>query len=98
MTHYLHVMVDQFVCWIQTGVMSVTNLTIVGLGAAVAAVFLLLPNMPAEMPLPSDVQAGLASADYYLPMTFVVNLVGTAATLILVIWMVRIPLRWVKAQ
>jgi hypothetical protein len=90
--------VDLMVCWVETGVMLVVNLCIVGVAAAAAGVFALLPDMPAQPPVPSDVQAALASADYYLPLSFTLELVATSAALIATIWLVRIPLRWIRAQ
>jgi hypothetical protein len=98
MIDLLQNIVDMFVCWIETGVMVVVNLIIVGIAAAMSGIFALLPDMPAALVLPTDVTNSLAAADYYVPLTFIVTLIGTCFTLILAIWLIKIPMRWVRAS
>jgi uncharacterized ion transporter superfamily protein YfcC len=98
MISLLQQLVDQFVCWIQTGAMLAVNLIIVGVGGAAAGILALLPNMPDLPDPPADVVTALSHGDYYLPVTFIVALLGTTATLMLALWVVKIPLRWLKAD
>jgi hypothetical protein len=88
---------NNIVCWIKTGVMEFLNLVIVGLADGASAIFGLLPAMPAALVLPTDVSNALAHADYYVPLTFIVSLIASSFVLILAIWLVKIPLRAIKA-
>lgn len=97
MIELLQNIVDFFVCWIQTGITLFVNLLIAGLGAAADAALSVAPGMPSSPSLPPDVAAALAAANYYLPLTFALTLIVLSAGLILAIWVLKIPLRWIKA-
>jgi hypothetical protein len=88
--------VDQFVCWIETGVMTVINLVILGLADAIQAMFNVLPSFPA-VTAPTEIQQGYDWISTWFPLDwFFTNLVVFIAFAIA--WfLISIPLRWGKA-
>jgi hypothetical protein len=88
--------VDQFVCWIETGVMTVINLAIFGVAAAINAIFVALPSFP-SVTAPTEIQQGYDWISTWFPLDwFFTNLVIFIAFAI-AWWLISIPLRWGKA-
>lgn len=98
MIELLQNIVDFFVCWIQTGVTLVINAVIAALGLLAQGALAVAPEMPTSPSMPPDVANALAAANYYLPLTFALTLLVLSAGLILAIWVLKIPLRWIKAE
>ena len=94
----LQQIVDSFVCWVETAVMTVVNLIIYGVGAAIAALIAAWPiAMPTMPDLPTGVTTALAWVKWSpIPVQagidFLVFSVGVWAAWLLI----QIPLRWLK--
>lgn len=89
-------LLDNIVCYFQAALYLAVNGVVAALGALASALFLALPDMPAEPPIPADIQNALSHADYYLPLTFVLELAVITSALWLAIFIVKIPLRWAR--
>lgn len=95
---YLWDIVQYFVCWIETALVYVINLVLSGMAAAIGAIVALLPAMPSMPSLPSYFATGISWANYFFPVGYLLSTV-TAVFGFWVLWIVvRIPLRWFKAN
>jgi archaellum biogenesis protein FlaJ (TadC family) len=89
--------VSSFVCWIETGVMTVFNLVIVGVAAALQGIFDALPSFP-SVTAPTEIQQGYNWISTWFPLSwFFTNLVAFILFAI-AWWLISIPLRWGKAM
>jgi hypothetical protein len=96
MISLLQSIVDHLICWIETAVMTVLNLAIVGIAAGIQAVFDVLPSFPA-LTVPSVIVTGYAFIAYWFPMDwFLTNLVVFIA-LAITWFLISIPLRATRA-
>jgi len=98
MISLLRSIVDHFVCWVQTAVVTVINDTINALAALVGVIVIALPDMPDLPSMPSWLVDGMGWVGYWFPISFLLTLLAVVITL-RVVWMaVQIPLRWAKAD
>jgi len=89
-------LLHHLVCWIETAVMTVINLAIVGIAAAMQAIFNALPAFP-SITTPTLIQTGYAWIAYWFPIDwFFTNLVVFIAFAV-AWWLISIPLRTVRA-
>jgi len=92
----LQQIVDQFVCWIETGVMTVLNLVIVALGAMVTALCAVLPSMPSLPDMPSQFTTAASYIAWFFPVGTLVDVLAFFIAAQLLWWGVSIGLRWAK--
>ena len=90
-------LVTYFVCWVETAVVTVLNWVILALGSLWLAVVTLLPDMPAHATLPSFVVTAVGYMNYVLDVAWLVAWVGTFFGMVGAVFLVMIPLRWIKA-
>lgn len=94
----LQKIVDLFVCWVETAVITVINLVVVALAALVSAVLALLPDMPDLPTRPAMITTGFEWVGYWFPIGYFLTVVTTVLVLYVAWLLVRIPLRWAKAN
>lgn len=93
----LQQIVDDFVCWIETGVVLFANLILTALGAVVSALIALLPSMPSLPSIPSWFHTGYNYVAYWFPVDWALGLGATMLSLWLGWVAVAIVLRWARA-
>jgi energy-converting hydrogenase Eha subunit A len=98
----LQTIVDLFVCWVETGVMTVLNLVIAALGAAIAALALLMPTMPDFPTTPSWLSSTgptpvLGWIAWFFPVHQLVLMLAFFLSAWLLWFALSIVLRWAKA-
>jgi len=89
--------VDSFVCWVLTAIITAANWIILGLGTLLEGLLAALPPMPSMPGVPSAVSDAFAYGKYFFPVDFFLTLLALYVSLILVLWVIAIPLRWAKA-
>lgn len=97
MISLLQTIVDQFVCWIMTGVIAVIDLFFVAVGAALAAAVAIAPGMPTMPTLPTWINDGYVFTQYFFPVSYFFTLAISLGVLWLAWLLIAIPLRWGKA-
>jgi hypothetical protein len=85
-------LLQQFASLIAAGVVAVINALITSVGTAVTLLVALLPSMP-DWPTGGD----WAWLNWATPVSSFVGLLGSIATLMAVVFLSRVALRWVKA-
>lgn len=96
MVTLLQKIVDLFVCWIETGVMTVLNLVIAAFAVFIQALFDVLPSFP-SVTMPTLVQNGFAYISYWFPMSWFLTNLAIFIAFTLAWFVIAIPLRWGKA-
>lgn len=91
-------LIDGLVGWIETAAVWVINLVITGIATDVNLVVSLLPSMPAQPTIPQPINVGLDWVGYWFPMSYLFNLIVTMGAIWLTWIVIRIPLRWGKAN
>lgn len=97
MVDLLTTIVNQIVCWIETGAVLFLNYLIATIAAVIGYIVTLLPNMPSAPTLPGWVATAADYVGYYFPVSYFLTLVTTCITLVLAWFVLAIPLRWFKA-
>jgi hypothetical protein len=93
----LQTLLDDFVCFIETGVVLFANLCIKGIGAIIAGLLAILPNMPSLSSVPSWAVSGYNAVAYFFPVDYALSLCATLLTL-WVAWIgIAVVLRWARA-
>lgn len=98
MIQLLQHIVNFFVCWVETAIVTVLNLFIAGLAGIVGAAVAIMPSMPSVPSTPSWLATGADNVAYFFPVSFLVTTMGVVAAIWLVWIVVRIPLAWAKAD
>ena len=94
----LQTIVDLFVCWVETAVVTVLNLVFVALGALVAAVVAAIPvDMPDLPTPPSEITTTAHWVAWFFPVHQLVLVLAFVITAWLAWQLVAIALRWAKA-
>jgi hypothetical protein len=94
MIGWLSQLVNNFVCWIETGIAFVFNGVVAGLGLLGQGALFLLPSMPGVPSVPASVQQGFAWGNYWFPVGFLVTTIAAIFALELTLWVVGVLLRW----
>lgn len=90
-------LLNNFLTWIKEGIIWCVNQIILSIGALIAYVISLLPNMPTLPTLPTDFDTWIGYGAYWFPIGFTLTL-GASLLVLWAAWMViAIPLRWAKA-
>lgn len=97
-TSWLEALVTNLVCWIQTGLVRALNFVIASLGALLAAVAGLMPDMPAMPERPSQFDTALGWMNWVFPVGTVVQVLTFLVGAWLIWQGVVIALRWAKAS
>ena|SRR5579862_8043808 len=93
---------EQILCYIENlptlivdGAVTVLNLVIVAIGAAIAAIAAVLPSMPSSAVgfLPDSV---LSAANWFYPIGAVVTALGVVVTIWVAYLLLKIALNWLK--
>lgn len=98
MISLLQRIVDMFVCWVQTGAVMAANWIIAGLGAIIEAAIELLPDMPDLPERPEWITLGFTWVGYWFPVGYLLEVMAAVFLLWVAWFVVRIPLRWAKAN
>jgi hypothetical protein len=93
----LQQIVDLFVCWVETAVMTVLNLVIAALGAAISALALLMPDMPTFPTTPEALSQAVGWIAWFFPVHQMVLLFAFFLSAWLLWFALSIVLRWAKA-
>jgi hypothetical protein len=93
----LQEIVDLFVCWVETAVMTVLNLVIAALGAAISALALLMPTMPDFPSTPGPLADVLGWIAWFFPVHQMVLMFAFFLSAWLLWFALSIILRWAKA-
>lgn len=89
-------LVDELICYIETGIILVVNLIIQGLADAVNGILSLLPNMPTLGSFPSWLVNGYDFVAYWFPVDFFFTLGISFVTFYLAWLIASILFRWAK--
>jgi hypothetical protein len=88
----------QLVCWIETGLVDFSNLTISALGTVLAAVVGFMPSFPDPPDWSNTVTTDVMGfANWFVPLDFFVEWIASFASIFLVWKGIEVVLRWVKA-
>jgi hypothetical protein len=98
----LQQIVDTFVCWVETAVMTVLNLVIAALGAAIAALAALMPTMPTFPATPAWLSSSgptpvLGWIAWFFPIHQMVLMFAFFLSAWLLWFALSIALKWAKA-
>lgn len=93
----LQTLLDDFVCFVETGIVLFANLVLKGIGAIIAGLLAILPPMPSLSSVPTWAVEGYNYVAYFFPVDFAFSLCATLLAL-WVAWIgVAIVLRWARA-
>jgi len=95
---FLHQIVNNLVCWIETAAIFMVNTWINGVADLFTTVLATLPPMPTLPSVPSYVTTGFEFGAYWFPVSWALTLFLTVGVLWFVWYVVQIPLRWLKAS
>lgn len=98
MISLLSQIVSNIICWIETALIDIANVVIVVLANVIKYVVLLLPDMPSLPAMPSQITQAIQWGNYYFPLGFMLTMFTTVAGLWFAWIVIRIPLRWGKAN
>jgi hypothetical protein len=90
-------LLDHFVLYIEQGVVYVINAVIAALGSFIATVLGLLPNMPSQPTLPGAITDAARVAYEAADVGWLIAYVAVFFGLMALVFVVMIPLRWIKA-
>jgi hypothetical protein len=96
-------LLSKILCWIEKlpvlvliAIVDGINELLVGIGALIDLLVGILPDMPDVPNITSDWTEGIGWANYFFPLAYAVDLLGTILALWLTWLLVSIALRWVK--
>ena len=92
----LQTIVDDFVCWIETGIVLFSNLVITAIGSVIGAVIGLLPSMPTLPSMPAWFTDGYHYVAYWFPVDYAFTLGLSLFTLWLAWLAIALILRWAR--
>lgn len=96
MIDLLQQLLDDFICFIETGIVLFANLVLEGLAALVSAIVSVLPDMPGAGSIPDWVTNGYHFVAYFFPVDFAMTLGLSYVTFYLAWILVAVALRWAK--
>jgi len=88
--------VDSFVCWVLTGIVTAVNFLVAGLAAIVSGLLAVMPPMPDLPTTPDWIVQGYAWGAYWFPVGFLVTLLAMYYGFWAAWFVISIPLRWGK--
>lgn len=97
MLSFLRDWLDKFVCFVKTALVEVVNLLISGIGALWEAVVDLLPDMPGQPDLPSQIDQAIWLMNEITDVGWLVAYVVTFFVMFGTLLGVMVALRWIRA-
>lgn len=91
-------LVNNFICWVETGIVAVLNFAIAAIGVMLGVVIGLLPSMPTLPTPPTDFLAGIRFLGVFFDLQFMWTTITTVAVLYGAWLVIQIPLKWGKAE
>lgn len=93
----LQTLLDDFICFVETGIVLFSNLVLKGVGAIISGLLAILPSMPSLSSVPSWAVTGYNAVAYFFPVDYVFSFCATMLTLWIAWIGVAIVLRWARA-
>lgn len=93
----LQTLLDDFICFVETGIVLFANLVLSGIGTVIAAIVSILPAMPSLPAVPSWFNTGYNYVAYWFPVDWALGLGATMLSLWIAWLAIAIVLRWARA-
>jgi hypothetical protein len=90
-------LITHIVCYFKTALFVTVNAVVASIGGLISWVLNLLPTMPQAPSVPGPLQDGMSLVGYYFDVGWLVAYITGFFLLMGVVFLVMIPLRWVKA-